>query len=103
MNKLHRALALAALAAGPLTLGSCSVAVAAGKAVQDGVTYVFTPGHYVHSEDPWGTDMFSKETNAKVAREYRERDQTFKRDMTHVYDSFNRLFFNYDKNDPYLD
>jgi hypothetical protein len=102
MKKQIRALAAIALAAGSLSLGSCSVFVAGGKAVQDGVTYVLTPGHYVHSSEPWGTDMFSDETNASLAAEYQARDRAFHKDMSSVYDSFNKWFFNYDKNDPYV-
>lgn len=101
MSKL-RVLAVAALAAGSLSLGSCSLVVAGGKAVEDGITYVLTPGHYVHSSDPWGTDMFSKETNESLAAEYEARDRSFHQDMEEVYDSLNKWFFNYDKDDPYV-
>jgi len=101
MSKI-RVLAVAAVAAASLSLGSCSLVVASGKAITDGVTYVFTPGHYVHSSEPWGTDMFSKETNASLAAEYQARDRSFHSDMTEVYDGFNKLFLNYDKNDPYV-
>jgi hypothetical protein len=101
MSKL-RALAAVSLAAASLSLGSCSVVVAGAKAIEDGVTYVFTPGNYVHSSDPYGMDMYSSETNAKVAAEYQARDRSFHKDMTEVYDSFNKWFFNYDKNDPYI-
>jgi hypothetical protein len=101
--KMHlRALATIALAASTLTLGSCSVFVAGTKAVTDGATYVFTPGNYVHSNDPWGTDMYSSETNKKMAAEYNARGQSFKNDMTEVYDGLNKWLFNYDKNDPYI-
>lgn len=97
-----RVLAVAAVAAASLSLGSCSLVVAGGKAITDGVTYVLTPGHYVHSSEPWGSDMFSKETNESLATEFQGRDRSFHRDMTEVYDGFNKLFLNYDKNDPYI-
>jgi hypothetical protein len=101
MSKL-RVLAAAALVAASLTLGSCSVVVAGAKAIEDGVTYVFTPGHYVHSSEPYGTDMLSAETSASLANEYQMRERAFHKDMTEVYDSFNKWFFNYDKDDPYV-
>lgn len=101
MSKL-RVLAVAAFAAASLSLGSCSVVVAGAKAIEDGVTYVFTPGHYVHSSEPYGMDMFSSETNASLAGEYEARDRAFKKDVSEVYDSFNKWFLNFDKDDPYV-
>ena len=102
MKKQLRALAVIALAAGSLSLGSCSAFIAGGKIAMDGVSYVLTPGHYAHSNDPWGSDMFSAETNASLATEYVARDRAFHKDVEDVYHSFNKWFFNYDKDNPYV-
>lgn len=70
--------------------------------MSDSVAYVFQPTHYVHSDDKWGTDMFSKATNDKAAAEFRSRQAAWRRDLESMNDDSNRLFFNYDQNDPYL-
>ena len=69
--------------------------------MSDGISYVVQGGNYVHSEDPYGRDMFDHETLEKVADEFNVRETAFKRDMSSVYDDTNRLFFNYDKDNPH--
>ena len=70
--------------------------------MSDSVAYLSQPTHYVHSEDEWGTDMFGKSTNDRVSAEFRFRQAAWRRDLESMHDDTNRLFFNYDKNDPYL-
>jgi len=102
MKKRIRVFALLALAGLSFGFASCSVPLAAGKILLDGAHTIVTPVHLVHSEDPYGTDMFTAETNRKVAEDVSQKYQAFHRDLSHMYDTFSKLFFNHDKDDPYL-
>ena len=102
MKKRIRIFAVLSLAIGCLGLGACSVPLAAGKVAFDGVYTIATPAHLVHSENIYGTDMISSETNRKVAKDIDQKYQVFHRDLSHMYNTFSKLFFNHDKDDPYL-
>ncbi|MCX8228833.1 MAG: hypothetical protein OTJ44_02670 [Planctomycetota bacterium] len=100
MKISRNSLTLAVLLGGAL-LPSCSVFVAGAKAMSDGISYVVQGGNYIHSEDAYGRDMFDHDTLEKVAGEFDARETAFKRDMSSVHHDTNRLFFNYDKDNPY--